>query len=241
LIDQFRKISVRVQREKIFNRLYHFIAVLAPIAMNYLDRRQLLRNAKWAAGPIQVLICGICLTFATPLCCALFAQRVPISVNQLESDVQEQIHSHDPSLKTVYYNKGLWAEGWIPTRNLSISMFEDMWRLPPKFGLLRETFRKNIRKHANIHYEDFCQEKRFHELLPFCNLYRESRNRNDEGRSKLNERVRSLRMYCVNSKWWQLYQISVRYYARRSVKKSVHFRQNIAVSIQIFKDTMRNF
>lgn len=75
--------------------------------MNYLDRRQLLRKAKWAAGPIQVLICGVCLTFATPLCCALFAQRVPISVNRLESDVQEQIRSHDPNLETVYYNKGL--------------------------------------------------------------------------------------------------------------------------------------
>lgn len=75
--------------------------------MNYLDRRQLLRNAKWAAGPIQVLICGVCLTFATPLCCALFAQRVAISVNRLEPDVQEQIRSRDSSLETVYYNKGL--------------------------------------------------------------------------------------------------------------------------------------
>lgn len=81
--------------------------VLAPIVMNYLDRRQLLRNVKWAAGPIQVLICGVCLTFATPLCCALFAQRVPISVNHLEADVQKQVRSHDSSLETVYYNKGL--------------------------------------------------------------------------------------------------------------------------------------
>ncbi|CAL1685942.1 unnamed protein product [Lasius platythorax] len=81
--------------------------VLAPIVMNYLDRRQLLRNAKWAGGPIQVLICGVCLTFATPLCCALFAQRVPISVNRLESDVQQQVRSHDSGLETVYYNKGL--------------------------------------------------------------------------------------------------------------------------------------
>ncbi|EZA55579.1 hypothetical protein DMN91_009322 [Ooceraea biroi] len=81
--------------------------ILAPIVMNYLDRRQLLRNAKWAAGPIQVLICGVCLTFATPLCCALFAQRVPIPVNHLEADVQKQVRSHDSSLETVYYNKGL--------------------------------------------------------------------------------------------------------------------------------------
>lgn len=81
--------------------------VIAPIAMNFLERRQLLRNAKWAAAPIQVLICGVCLTFATPLCCALFAQRVAIPVNELEPEVQEQIRKHDSSLQTVYYNKGL--------------------------------------------------------------------------------------------------------------------------------------
>ena len=86
---------------------YFIVAVLAPIVMNYLDRRQLLRNAKWAAGPIQVLICGVCLTFATPLCCALFAQRVPISINQLEPDIREKVRLHDTNLETVYYNKGL--------------------------------------------------------------------------------------------------------------------------------------
>lgn len=81
--------------------------ILAPIVMNYLDRRQLLRNMKWAAGPIQVLICGVCLTFATPLCCALFAQRVPIPVNQLEPEVRNKIWSSNPGLDIVFYNKGL--------------------------------------------------------------------------------------------------------------------------------------
>lgn len=75
--------------------------------MDYLDRRQLLRNMKWAAAPIQILICGVCLTFATPLCCALFAQRVPISVNRLEPDVQKQIRAGDSEVETVFYNKGL--------------------------------------------------------------------------------------------------------------------------------------
>ncbi|CAL7938058.1 unnamed protein product [Xylocopa violacea] len=81
--------------------------ILAPIVINFMDRRQLLRNAKWATVPIQVLICGVCLTFATPLCCALFVQRVPISVDDLEPEVREQVLSKDPSLQTVYYNKGL--------------------------------------------------------------------------------------------------------------------------------------
>ncbi|XP_076759618.1 sideroflexin-1-3 [Xylocopa sonorina] len=81
--------------------------ILAPVVMNFMDRRQMLRNAKWAIVPIQVLICGVCLTFATPLCCALFVQRVPISVNDLEPEVRDQVLSKDPSLQTVYYNKGL--------------------------------------------------------------------------------------------------------------------------------------
>lgn len=81
--------------------------LIAPIIMNFMDRRQLLKNAKWAVTPIQVLICGVCLTFATPLCCALFDQRVAISVDELEPEVQKEVLSHDRSLKTVYYNKGL--------------------------------------------------------------------------------------------------------------------------------------
>lgn len=81
--------------------------ILAPVLINFMDRRQLLRNAKWAVVPIQVLICGVCLTFATPLCCALFMQRVPIPVNDLEPEVREQVLSKHPSLQTVYYNKGL--------------------------------------------------------------------------------------------------------------------------------------
>ena len=81
--------------------------ILAPIVMNMMDRRQLLRNARWAVVPIQVLICGVCLTFATPLCCALFVQRVPIAVKDLEPEVRDEILLRNPNLQTVYYNKGL--------------------------------------------------------------------------------------------------------------------------------------
>lgn len=81
--------------------------ILAPIVMNHLEKKNLLRKARWAAAPIQVLICGICLTFATPLCCALFVQRVPVNVKDLELEVQKEIHSRNPDIETVYYNKGL--------------------------------------------------------------------------------------------------------------------------------------
>ncbi|OXU27688.1 hypothetical protein TSAR_011618 [Trichomalopsis sarcophagae] len=81
--------------------------ILAPLVMTALERRNLLAKAKWAGGPIQVALCGVCLTFATPLCCALFAQRVAVSVDHLEEDVQKEVLAKEPNAKTVYYNKGL--------------------------------------------------------------------------------------------------------------------------------------
>lgn len=75
--------------------------------MNILERRNLLANAKWAAMPIQLAVCGVCLTFATPLCCALVAQQVPISIDRLEPEVSEKVHARDPSAKILIYNKGL--------------------------------------------------------------------------------------------------------------------------------------
>ncbi|XP_035729395.1 sideroflexin-1-like [Vespa mandarinia] len=81
--------------------------IISPIIMNYIEKQNLLQKVKWASAPIQVIICGICLTFATPLCCALFIQRVPISVDKLELVVQKKIRSQDPAIQTVYYNKGL--------------------------------------------------------------------------------------------------------------------------------------
>ncbi|KAL7296176.1 hypothetical protein TKK_0010716 [Trichogramma kaykai] len=77
--------------------------ILAPVLMNYLERRNLLAKYKWAGGPIQIALCGLCLTFATPLCCALFAQKVKVDVDHLEEDVQKELTSY----KSVYYNKGL--------------------------------------------------------------------------------------------------------------------------------------
>uniref|UniRef100_A0A336L873 CSON005877 protein n=1 Tax=Culicoides sonorensis TaxID=179676 RepID=A0A336L873_CULSO len=48
------------------------ILLFTPILMNSLEKRNILRKFPWANAPIQTLFCGLCLTFATPLCCALF-------------------------------------------------------------------------------------------------------------------------------------------------------------------------
>lgn len=74
---------------------------------NFIERRNLLSNARWAMAPLQLALCGVCLTFATPLCCALFAQKVSISIDNLEPEVKEEILNQDPTANILFYNKGL--------------------------------------------------------------------------------------------------------------------------------------
>lgn len=75
--------------------------------MEVLDKKGLLKRIPWANSPIQILFCGFVLTFATPLCCALFSQKASIDVSSLEPHLQESIKKKDSTITTVYYNKGL--------------------------------------------------------------------------------------------------------------------------------------
>lgn len=59
--------------------------------MEYLEKRGLVRKYPWMSAPVQLLLCGFFLTFATPMCCALFPQIYPISVSKLESEIQVKI------------------------------------------------------------------------------------------------------------------------------------------------------
>lgn len=82
--------------------------VLTPALVNFLENKTtILKRYRWANSPIQVLFCGVCLTFATPLCCALFSQKASISVDSLELELRDKIHKESPGLTTVSYNKGL--------------------------------------------------------------------------------------------------------------------------------------
>jgi len=81
--------------------------VIPPIVMNHLEKKGTLAKRPWLGGPIQVLLCGLLLTFATPLCCALFPQRASIQVSRLEPSVQEEIQKMENPPAVVYYNKGL--------------------------------------------------------------------------------------------------------------------------------------
>lgn len=81
--------------------------VLTPVLMNSLEKRGFLKRFPWSNAPIQTLFCGFLLTFATPLCCALFSQKASISVDSLEEELREKIRKERPELNVVYYNKGL--------------------------------------------------------------------------------------------------------------------------------------
>lgn len=82
--------------------------VLTPVLANFLEKKTtILKRYRWANSPIQVLFCGVCLTFATPLCCALFSQKASISVDSLEPELREKIRKENPECVTVLYNKGL--------------------------------------------------------------------------------------------------------------------------------------
>ncbi|KAM7042425.1 sideroflexin-1 isoform 2-T3 [Acridotheres tristis] len=48
---------------------------IPPFIMNTLEKKAFLKRFPWMSAPIQVGLVGICLVFATPLCCALFPQK----------------------------------------------------------------------------------------------------------------------------------------------------------------------
>nr|KAF6347368.1 sideroflexin 1 [Pipistrellus kuhlii] len=81
--------------------------VIPPFIMNTLERKALLKRFPWMSAPIQVGLVGVCLVFATPLCCALFPQKSSMSVRSLEAELQAQLQESHPALRRVYFNKGL--------------------------------------------------------------------------------------------------------------------------------------
>ncbi|XP_049880807.1 sideroflexin-1-3-like [Pectinophora gossypiella] len=79
--------------------------ILTPLIMNWAT------NAGWfckrpnAMVPFQIALVGLCVTFATPLCCAIFPQMMYISPSSLEPHIQEAAKKR--KAEYVYFNKGL--------------------------------------------------------------------------------------------------------------------------------------
>ena len=81
--------------------------VLIPLIMNKLDAKGLFKKYPKANAPLQVFLVGLILTFATPLCCAIFEQKASISVAEVEPDIRDKIRSLAIPPELLYYNKGL--------------------------------------------------------------------------------------------------------------------------------------
>ena len=81
--------------------------VLIPIVMNQLDAKGFFKKYPKANAPLQVFLVGLILTFATPLCCAIFEQKASIKPTSVETELQEKIRSMANPPELLYYNKGL--------------------------------------------------------------------------------------------------------------------------------------
>jgi len=82
--------------------------IIPPIIMNSLEKTKFMRTRAWLNSPIQIVLCGIFLTFTTPMCCALFPQKSSLSVAKLDPKLREKL-LRDGMKETdrVYFNKGL--------------------------------------------------------------------------------------------------------------------------------------
>ncbi|KAL4231603.1 Sideroflexin-1 [Mactra antiquata] len=81
--------------------------LIPPIIMNSLEKKSFMKARPWMNAPMQVVLVGFFLAFATPLCCALFPQKSSMSVSSLEKDLQDKIHQLPHKVERVYFNKGL--------------------------------------------------------------------------------------------------------------------------------------
>ncbi|KAM6956357.1 sideroflexin-3 [Aplochiton taeniatus] len=80
---------------------------IPPVIMNALEKKAFMKRFPVLNAPVQVGLVGLCLVFATPLCCALFPQKSSMTVSSLEGHLQERIQQISPQTTTVYFNKGL--------------------------------------------------------------------------------------------------------------------------------------
>lgn len=81
--------------------------VLIPLVMNKLEINGTLKKRPWLNAPIQISLLGLILTFATPMCCAIFEQRASIKPNKIEPELQQKIKQMANPPELLYYNKGL--------------------------------------------------------------------------------------------------------------------------------------
>jgi len=81
--------------------------VMIPIVMNKLEQQGFFKKYPRAPAPLQIGLLGLVLTFATPMCCAIFEQKASIKPTAIEPHLQEKIKQMQNPPELLYYNKGL--------------------------------------------------------------------------------------------------------------------------------------
>lgn len=56
--------------------------------MEAIGKSGIIANTIYTQVPIEILLCGITLTFAIPMCCAIYPQVSPVSIDKLEPALQ---------------------------------------------------------------------------------------------------------------------------------------------------------
>ncbi|XP_065648635.1 sideroflexin-2 isoform X2 [Hydra vulgaris] len=79
--------------------------LLIPLIMQKLETYPWMQKIKPLHAPLQVLLCGISLTFMVPAACAMFPQRSSLEVGYLDPHLQQLLSQR--GINTVYFNKGL--------------------------------------------------------------------------------------------------------------------------------------
>lgn len=80
---------------------------IPPAVMMFAEKTKMYIKNPWLKAPSTVLLTGLCLTFSTPIACALFPQTAAIKIDALEKNLQTELSAKYPGRSTFYYNKGL--------------------------------------------------------------------------------------------------------------------------------------
>ena len=80
--------------------------VLIPFVMNQLEKKGTLKRVPWANAPIQIGLLGLILTFATPMCCAIFQHQASIKPTAVEPELQNKIKKIANPPEILFYKRG---------------------------------------------------------------------------------------------------------------------------------------
>lgn len=81
--------------------------LIPPLLMLKLEKTSTFIKNPFLKAPFTVLLTGACLTFSTPLCCALFPQQATLKLDKVEPELKNVLEKRFPGVNEFFYNKGL--------------------------------------------------------------------------------------------------------------------------------------